>query len=220
MLLASGWVALACGVAARQAPPGPASPPASSARPAPDPSAGGSGASDEAAVNRCAPPPATEADGSPRPLAMAELSTPDGQVAVGLTLTVLGAPPTVAGGLEPSYAPWSDDPREVAGVLISSRWYRPLAWEQVHGSFAGYQAPAEELPEPSFTVTGRIAQKPMELVVFGADGRWRETIPLLPCAADPCAEYASPPGSVAVAVAAGTAARLGIGAGWSIAVGI
>jgi len=59
----------------------------------------------------------------------------------------------------------------------------------------------------------------MELVVFGDDGLWQETVPLLPCAANPCAKYVSPAGSLVVVVAAGTAKRLGIGRGWSIAVG-
>ncbi|GEM_PF-6750741 len=166
------------------------------------------------------PPRATDADGSPRPYSTAELSDPQGYPTVGVRLTVLAAPPQVPGGFEPSYLAPADAPGEIAGVLVSPRWYAPLAWAQVHGTFEGFSpGPEASAPEPSFTFSSRVVRVPMELLVFGADARWLATIPLVPCAADPCPEYVSPVDSVVVVLFAGTAERLGIGAGWSIAIG-
>jgi hypothetical protein len=59
----------------------------------------------------------------------------------------------------------------------------------------------------------------MELLVFGPDAHWQETVSLLPCAMSRCPKYVSPIDSVVVVVAAGTAERLGVGEGWSIAIG-
>jgi hypothetical protein len=154
---------------------------------------------------------------APRPYATAEITSPDEQIVVGVSLTVLGAPPTTAGGFAPSY-PSLEGPQDIAGVLVSARLYPPLAWELAHGSFDGYEAgPQANEPEPSFTFAGQAVREPMELLVFGDDASWKETVPLAPCAAEPCPTYASPAGSSVVVVAAGTAERLGIGAGWTIA---
>lgn len=153
----------------------------------------------------------------PRPYATAEITSPDGQIVVGVSLTVLGAPPATPGGFEPSY-PSLEGSQDVAGVLVSARLYPPLAWELAHGSFDGYEpGPDANEPEPSFTFAGQAAREPMELLVFGQDASWRETVPLAPCAAEPCPTYASPAASSVVVVAAGTAERLGLGAGWTIA---
>ncbi|MBN1605018.1 MAG: hypothetical protein JW940_00210 [Polyangiaceae bacterium] len=160
---------------------------------------------------------ATEADGSPRPFVPGELTPPSGYGILGIGLTVLAAPPKVVGGFEPSYPPAGDSP---AGVLVSPRWYRPLAWEQLHGSFDGYvPGPDASDPDPSFTFSGRVVREPMELLVFGADAHWTETVPLVPCTTNRCPKYVSPPDSVVVVVSAGTAERLGVGKGWSIAIG-
>jgi len=167
------------------------------------------------------PPPlprATEVDGSPRPYVTAELSPPSGNETLGLTLTVLRAPAKVSGGFEPSYPAEGNDPTGVAGVMVSPRWYRLLAWEQVHGSWEGYEAGPED-PEPSFTFSGRVVRQPMELLVFGEDAFWKATVRLLPCAKKPCRSYVSPVNSVVVVVPAGTAEHFGVGEGWSIALG-
>jgi hypothetical protein len=164
-------------------------------------------------------PPASDASAQPqRPYATAELTSPDEQTVVGVSLTVLGEPPDAPGGLEPSF-PSLEGPLDLAGVVVSARLYPPLAYELEHGSLDGYAPgpPAGE-PEPSFTFTARAARQPTELLVFGDDAAWQETVPLQPCAADPCATYVSPAGALVVAVPHGTAARLGIGAGWTIAV--
>jgi len=186
------------------------------------PSAPGPLPEQSAAEEPLAPPRprATEADGSPRPYVIAELTPPSGYGIIGASLTVLAAPPKVAGGFEPSY-PWvGDGPPEVVGVIVSPRWYRPLAWEQVHGSWDGYEpGPDANDPEPSFTFSGRVVRQPMELLVFGEDAHWTATVPLLPCAKNPCPKYVSAVDTLVVVVRAGTAERLGIGKGWSIAVG-
>ena len=163
---------------------------------------------------------ATEADGSPRPYVIAELTPPSGYGIIGASLTVLAAPPKVAGGFEPSY-PWAGDgPPEVVGVIVFPQWYWPLAWEQIHGSLDDYSpSPDAADPIPSFTFSGRVVRRPMEMLVFGEDAHWTATVPLLPCAKNPCPKYVSPVDSLVVVVSAGTAERLGIGKGWSIAVG-
>jgi hypothetical protein len=164
-------------------------------------------------------PRVTEADGSPRPYVSAELSPPSGNGILGLSLTVLAAPPTVAGGFEPSYPVVGDVEFEAAGVIISPQWYRPLAWEQVHGSFDGFVASPDATAEPSFTFSSRVVRQPVELLVFGEDAHWKATVRLMPCVKKPCPKYVSPVNSLVVVVPAGTVDRLGIGEGWSIAVG-
>jgi hypothetical protein len=155
------------------------------------------------------------AESPPRPYTTAELSAPDARI-FGIGLTVLGAPPKVSGDFESSY-PSAASPNDIDGVLVSARLYPPLAWERLHGSMEGYVATGPEV-EPSFTFSGRAATQPVELLVFGPDAFWLKTAPLLPRGAPPYARYVSPKGSLVVVVAAGTAKRMGIGSGWSIAV--
>ncbi|MBN1607902.1 MAG: hypothetical protein JW940_14790 [Polyangiaceae bacterium] len=165
-------------------------------------------------------PAADEADGSPRPFVTAELAPPSGHGILGIWLTVLAAPPKAVGGFEPSCPPAGDNPLDAAGVLVSPRWYRPLACEQIHGSFDGYvPGPDATDSDPSFTFSGRVVREPMELLVFGEDAHWKETVPLVPCTTNRCPKYVSPLGSVVLVVSAGTAERLGVGKGWSITIG-
>jgi len=155
------------------------------------------------------------------PSATAEISAPGEEGTVGVYLTVVGAAPDWAGGLESREHPDDLGPDDVCGVLVSKRYYAPLAWELAHrGSMDGYPGSQAPPSPPRYVISSRVVRAPVELLVFGEDARWVRTVELARCASEPCASFTTPAGSVVVAVPAGTAERFHIGAGWSIAISV